>query len=119
MIAGPAVLVPRHLAQPLLELAVAEASRRALAGRVLGDELKQLLGDLARAARQEIPVPTGSDGGSDRFRGSTLEGVTTTTAATALGISPRAVVKQIHAGRLTAEQQPDGRWLINPKDIPA
>jgi len=112
LIDEPAVVVPGHLARGLLELAVAEAQRRAVAGRHLGAELRDLLGDLARVARE----PDGPQWAAERAavgRTAIVGGVDTNTAGEILGIDPRTVRKHIAAGKLAAEQQPDGSWLVD------
>lgn len=106
------VLVPAHLARPLLELAVAEAQRRHAAGRVLGGEMRELLGELARVA-QDSDGPHRAAGRAAQGRTPIIDGVTTKAAAEALGIDQRTVRKRIESGRLRAERSEDGSWLVD------
>jgi hypothetical protein len=120
LIERSSVLVPAALAGPLLELAAAEMGRRRERGLVIAEPVRRVLHELATVASEHARgSDQGSDQGSDRFRAPIVGGMTTAAVAMRLGISQRAVIKRLHAGKLHGEQQPDGTWLVQLPDVQA
>jgi hypothetical protein len=104
------VLVPGSLADGLLELLAPEVRRRQESGGILADAIRHLLGELAWAGKCcSAAVPSGVP---TRSAVPILNGMTTREAAEQLDITERGVLARIYRGRLDAQQQDDGRWLV-------
>jgi hypothetical protein len=106
-----AVVVPARAAGALLDVLAPVAADHSRRG-VLSPVLRELVAELAAAARVVAPLasaPT-SDRPSDRFRGRIV--VSTAEAARRFGISDRAVRYRIDAGTLDGEQLDDGTWRV-------
>jgi hypothetical protein len=108
------VVVPRRLAQGLLELAATGRDQLMNRGRRVSDAMNGLLGELAAAASAERAdhFPVASPSASPSFPGPIVAGVSTKTAAAMLDRSPRAVRYMIDRKELRAEKQPNGHYLV-------
>lgn len=112
----PSVVVSPTEAVLLLRLCAPEITTRQVKGRPIPDELKRVLGDLARAAKsvsesgrsEDIPSPH-----TDPFRAAIVDGMTTRQAAELFGCTQRAVIARLHRHTLPGVQLPDGSWLVD------
>ncbi|MDQ3350742.1 MAG: hypothetical protein M3501_02105 [Actinomycetota bacterium] len=111
---GPGVFVPAHDAQSVLDLLHEAAARRQERGVAIPLPVRGLAAELARAARVERDrvFRLGTSRRTETGTGLTMEHMTTSEAANALGITQRAVIAKLHRGTLDGVQQTGGRWLL-------
>jgi len=113
LIEAPGVMLNAVQCRVLLDLALPEAQRRQERGRSLDDVAVATVREMEQVIRSDRC----SDERTDVFRAPIVDGVSTATAADALGISSRAVVGRLHRGTLRGSQQPDGRWLVDTSHL--
>jgi len=111
---GPVVIISARVCAYLNRYAALEEFR--IAHRGTDQEVDNTLVAMALAARTWRSSATGTTAAEPPEPAAPLEWLSTTQAATRLGVTPRAITKAISEKRIQADSI-DGKWRISPESL--